>query len=187
MVISDEIAAAVRAHPNVHRVDPSAHGPATEFTVVAEDFGLVAAGLPVLVAPFDPLAAQWDRLSDYERYLIVVSGPAKIDLNFPDVPRSWPPPWRIGPDTLAAVDAHFWDWSLWLVGKRRHGKPDRVLGELLKMSQHLLIPLGVKTVPADLRDAADRYVRARDRLEERYGLQIPRRLEAEIRPLIHSS
>lgn len=158
-----------------------------EFRVVTEDFAEVAAGLPALVTAFDPLAAQWDRLSDHERYMVIVSGPIKIDLVFADVPRGFDPPWRIGPDTLAAVDAHFWDWSLWLVGKRRHGKPDRVLGELLKMSRHLLAPLGVQAVPADLEEAADRYVRVRDRLEERYGLRLPRRLEAEVLPLVRAS
>ncbi|MBO2454780.1 hypothetical protein J4573_47365 [Actinomadura barringtoniae] len=195
MGIAEDIAGAVRAHPEVRAVEligSRARGSATElsdwdFQVLAEDFGEVAAELPRLAAPHEPLAAQWDPLGDYASYLLIFSGPVKVDLIFPDVPRSWNPPWRIGPDTLAAVDAHFWDWSLWLVSKRRHGMADRVRGELLKMSHHLLEPLGIRVVPQSLEEAAARYVRARDRLELRYGQRLSRRLEEEVLPLVRAS
>ncbi|MFC6879926.1 MULTISPECIES: nucleotidyltransferase domain-containing protein [Actinomadura] len=195
MGIAEEIVGAVRAHPAVRLVEPigsRARGTATElsdwdFHITAEDFGHIASDLPVLAAPYDPLAAQWDPLGDCESYLLILPGPVKVDLIFPDVPRSWNPPWRIGPDTLAAVDAHFWDWTLWLVSKRRHGMSDRIRGELLRMSRHLLEPLGVQTVPRSLEEAAARYVRARNRLETRYNLRVPRRLEAEVLPLVKSS
>ncbi|RAY11432.1 hypothetical protein DPM19_30920 [Actinomadura craniellae] len=186
-----EVAETVRAHPAVHELElvgSRARGDHTEFSdwdfrVATDDFLSVAAGLPALVAPHEPLAAQWDRLSDYECYMLVISGPTKIDFIFRDVPRRWGSPWRVGPDTLAAVDAHFWDWTVWLVSKRAHGKRDLVRAELLKMSQYLLQPMGVDAVPADLGEAADRYLGARTKLERRYGLRVPRSLEREIRPL----
>ncbi|GAA2425704.1 hypothetical protein GCM10010191_42550 [Actinomadura vinacea] len=187
-----EIADAVHGHPMVTAVEPigsRALGTATElsdwdFAVTAEDFGEVAADLPGLISRYQPLAAQWDPLGDCESYLLIFPGPVKVDLIFRDVARSWSPPWRAGPDTLAAMDSHFWDWSLWLVSKRRHGMTDRVLGELLRMRRHLLEPLGIPVLPLTLEEAADRFVRARDRLEARYGLHISRRLEEEVRPLV---
>ena len=27
------------------------------------------------------------------------------------------PPWRLSAETLAPIDGHFWDWTLWLGGK----------------------------------------------------------------------
>ncbi|MFB4317316.1 nucleotidyltransferase domain-containing protein [Actinomadura sp. 21ATH] len=195
MGTAEDIAEAVEAHPGVNRVEligSRARGTATElsdwdFHVTAEDFGEVAADLPGLVAPYEPLAAQWDPLGDAESYLLVLPGPVKVDLIFPDVPRSWNPPWRVGPDTLPAMNAHFWDWTLWLVSKRHHGMTDRVRGELLKMSHHLLQPLGIEALPLSLEEAAERFVRARNRLEKRYGSHISRRLEEEVLPLVHAS
>ncbi|MEW2359865.1 nucleotidyltransferase domain-containing protein [Spirillospora sp. NPDC029432] len=195
MGTAEDIAEAVEAHPGVTRVEligSRARGTATElsdwdFHVTAEDFGEVAAALPGLVAPYEPLAAQWDPLGDAESYLLVLPGPVKVDLIFPDVPRSWNPPWRVGPDTLPAINAHFWDWTLWLVSKRHHGMTDRVRGELLKMSHHLLQPLGIEALPLSLEEAAERFVRARNRLETRYGSRISRRLEEEVLPLVRAS
>ncbi|WP_433333046.1 hypothetical protein [Spirillospora sp. CA-294931] len=192
MGIAEGVADVVAAHPLVRGVEPTgsrARGTATElsdwdFHVDAEDFGQVASDLPELIAPFEPLAAQWDPLGDCESYLLIFSGPAKVDLLFPDVLRSWNPPWRVGPDTLPYIDAHFWDWMLWLVSKRHHGMDDRVRGELLRMRLHVLEPLGIAHLPSSLQDAATRYIRARDRLETRYGLHIPRQLQNEVLPLV---
>ncbi|MFF5260255.1 nucleotidyltransferase domain-containing protein [Actinomadura viridis] len=194
MGIVEAIAEAVRAHPAVERVEPigsRARGTATElsdwdFHVAIEDFAEVSADLPALVAPYRPLAAQWDPLGDRASYLLIFAGPVKVDLIFGDVPRSRNPPWRVGPDTLAAMDSHFWDWSLWLVSKRRHGMNDRVRGELLKMSHHLLRPLGIETLPLSLEEAADHYLRARARLEARYRTRISRSLEEEVLPLVRT-
>lgn len=200
--VAGEIAWAVLAHPAVTEVEltgtwpRSAIGPfGWSFRATAADLAALAADLPELLPGFDPLAVQWDRLSDHERLKLVLTGPIKVDLAFPDQPRGPEPPWRIGPDTLASVDAHFWDWTLWLVGKLHEGKNDRVLGELLTLSRHLLEPLGAAAYPGepdrapfpvDLEQAADGYTRARDRLELRYGLRVPRRLETEIRPLLNA-
>jgi hypothetical protein len=195
MGIAEDIVGALGAHPMVRHIEPigsRARGTATElsdwdFHVTAEDFGEVATDLPALVSPYAPLAAQWDPLGDCESYLVILPGPVKVDLLFPDVPRSWNPPWRVGPDTLPAMDAHFWDWTLWLVSKRRRGMRDRVRGELLRMTHHLLEPLGVNRVPDSLEEATTRYVRARDRLESRYGLSVCRRLEEAVLPLVQAT
>ncbi|WP_067459205.1 nucleotidyltransferase domain-containing protein [Actinomadura macra] len=193
MGIADYIAGSVLAHPTVRQVELAgsrARGTATElsdwdFHVFVEDFGHIASDLPELARPRNPLAAQWDPLGDVASYLLIFPGPTKIDLLFPDVPRRSNPPWRAGPDTLAAMDAHFWDWTLWLVSKRRRGMTDRVRGELLRMSRHILEPLGIPSVPPSLEEAVARYIRARDRLETRYGLRLPRQLEQEVLPLVH--
>lgn len=195
MGIAEDVVNSVLGHPAVRRVEPigsRARGAATElsdwdFHVIAEDFGQVAADLPGLAAPYGPLAAQWDPLGECASYLMIFPGPVKVDLLFRDVPRSPNPPWRVGPDTLAAIDRQFWDWSLWLVSKRRHGMHDRVRGELLRMSRHLLEPLGIRGIPHSLEDAAARFIRARDRLERRYGLRVPRCLEQEVLPLVRAS
>ncbi|MFI6514650.1 hypothetical protein ACIBF1_03720 [Spirillospora sp. NPDC050679] len=192
MGIAEDIAGAVAAHPRVCAVEPvgsRARGTATEvsdwdFHVTVEDFGEVAADLPELVRPGEPLAARWDPLADRASYLLIFTGPVKVDLIFPEVPRGPHPPWRVGPDTLAAIDDHFWDWMLRLVSKRRHGMADRVRGELLLMNDHLLAPLGVRPPPGTLAETAARYTRARDRLEARYGMRLSRRLEQEILPLV---
>src|SRR5437868_9558629 len=136
MGIADYIAGSVLAHPTVRQVELAgsrARGTATElsdwdFHVFVDDFGYIASDLPDLARPRHPLAAQWDPLGDVASFLLIFPGPTKIDLLFPDVPRSSNPPWRAGPDTLAAMDAHFWDWTLWLVSKRRRGMTDRVRG-----------------------------------------------------------
>lgn len=194
MGIAEDVAEMMRAHPAVRGVElvgSRARGTAVrssdwDFAVAVDDFGEVAAALPGLVAPFDPVAAQWDPLGECASYLLVFAGPVKVDLLFRDVPRRPAGPWRVGPDTLPAVDAHFWDWILWLVSKRQRGMDDRVRGELLTMSGHLLRPLGVQAVPRTLEEAVKGYVRARDRLETRYGQRVPRRLEAEVLPLVHA-
>jgi hypothetical protein len=195
MGIAEEITEAVAAHPAVGRVEPvgsRARSTAVEpldwnLHVTADDFGQVAADLPGLVAPFEPLAAQWDPLGEHATYLLIFRGPAMVDLIFPEVRRGPKPPWRVGPDTLAAIDTHFWGWALWLVSKRRQGMRDRFRGELLTMSRHLLQPLGIGTVPLSLEEAADRYLRARGRLETRYGMRISRGLEEEVLPLVRNS
>ncbi|MCW2886489.1 MAG: hypothetical protein JWL58_3351 [Streptosporangiaceae bacterium] len=192
MGIAEDVVEAVRAHPAVRDIcltGSRARGDATElsdwdYQVVADDFGSIARDLPCLVARFDPLAAQWDRLRDHECYLLVLDGPTKIDLIFADVSRSWYPPWRVGPDTLRGVDAHFWDWMLWLAGKRRRGKRDLVRVELHKMHEHLLAPMGVAVVPLTLGEAVERYRKARLHLERRYGEHIPRRLEEAVVPIV---
>jgi hypothetical protein len=192
MGIAEDIAEAVRAHPAVRDVrltGSRARCDATDlsdwdYEVVEEDFAEVARDLPGLVARFDPLAAQWDRLRDHECFRLVVGGPTKINLIFPDMSRRGYPAWRVGPDTLPGIDAHFWDWMLWLAGKRKRGKHDLVRVQLHKMYEHLLAPMGVTVVPMTLAEAVEHYRKARFHLERRYGQHIPRRLEQAVAPIV---
>ena len=94
----EDIAAAVRAvllpHPDVRAVElvgSRAGGSPTplsdwDFVVVTERFDEVARALPALVAELEPLGQQWDRISAYPCYMLLLAGPVKVDLIFPDEP-----------------------------------------------------------------------------------------------------
>jgi hypothetical protein len=180
-------------HPavrSVRLVGSRARGTATphsdwDFQVETEDFPAVAAGLPELVRPLEPLARLWDPLSRHQLHALVLPGPVKVDLLF-DVPHEVAQPWRPGAGALPFIDAHFWDWLLWLIGKRHRGQPRLVGDELAKMHRHLLGPLGVDAVPATLEEAAGGYLAARDRAERRFGVRVPRRLQEEVQRLLRT-
>jgi hypothetical protein len=110
----------------------------------------------------------------------MLRGPTKIDLIFPDEPHELEPPWQPSGESLAAIDAHFWDWALWLRSKEASGKADLVATELERLVQHLLGPLGATTRPASVADAVAAYREARDRAELRFGCRVPRDLEAAV-------
>jgi hypothetical protein len=153
--------------------------------VDARDFGSIAAALPDLLSPLEPLAQQWDRLSDEQCWMLILPGPAKVDLIFPDVPHVHEPPWEPGPDNLAALDAHFWDWMLWLQPKAARGKQDLVAAELSKLFDHLLGPLGVEREPSSIVEAIASYRRSRDLCEHHWSSVVSRELEAEALSGLH--
>jgi len=155
-----------------------------DFAVTTDRFDAVARELPSLVAGLEPLAQQWDRISDYPCYMLMLSGPVKVDLIFPEEPYESLPPWTVTVETLDGIDRHFWDWILWLASKREKGQDDLVRRELLKMSEHLLRPLGVDRVPGSIEDALDSYRFARDQREREFGLEVSRRLEGEVLPAL---
>ena len=181
----ERVAELVAAHPAVRavrlvgsRAEGRAHALSDwDLLVETDAFEAVAAALPGLLAPLDPLAAQWDRLSEEAtHYMLVLPGALKVDLVF-DRPPRLEPSWEVRADTLAALDAHFWDWLLWLGGKQLAGDDELVrsfLGEL--MHEHLLDPLGVAEPPATLSEAAERYVEARAARERELGVEVDRRL-----------
>jgi predicted nucleotidyltransferase len=181
------------AHPQVRSVrlvGSRARGTATaysdwDFQVDAQDFPAMAADLPETVAPLEPLARLWDPLSRHHVYALVLPGPVKVDLLF-DVPHEFEPPWRPAADTLPAIDAHFWDWLLWLVGKRHRGERRLVADELAKMHHHLLGPLGVGAIPTTLEGAVRAYFAARDRAEHQFGVRVPRGLQDEIQRVLRT-
>jgi hypothetical protein len=184
----------VEAHPDVRGirlVGSRATGTARpgsdwDFAVATADFDAVAAALPTLLASLDPLAAQWDRLGDTWCWMLILRGPVKVDLIFEE-PHVHEPPWQPSAENLEALDAHFWDWTLWLHAKEAAGKRKQVSEELRKLSEHLLRPLGVEAVPASVVDAVDRYRPVRDALERRFGRSVPRALEAEVAPVVGRS
>jgi hypothetical protein len=176
------------SHPHireVHLVGSRAAGTAVplsdwDFTVASDDFAVVAADLPDLSSGLAPLVQQWDRLSPHQCYMLILTGPMKVDLLFLDQPHDLEPPWEARRETLPGIDQHFWDWALWLAAKDQAGKNDLVRGELQKMAAHLLGPMGVGGIPESLEAAVTSYRRARDELEPRLGVHVSRRLEREV-------
>jgi len=94
-----------------------------DYRIVSTDPAATAGRLPALVAALNPLAALWDPLSSRPVYMIVLPGAVKADL-FPGLPPR--PPAGLLPEVTAtalpAIDAHFWDWTLWLGAKRQRGR-----------------------------------------------------------------
>ena len=136
--------------------------------------------LPTLVEPLEPLAAQWDRLTERATYMLMLSGAVKVDLFPGDERRAIEPPWEPIASNLVAIDAHFWDWALWLGGKVLAEKSGVVSEELRKLHRNLLGPLGVTSPPATVEQAAAEYRVARDRLERRWEMSVPGRLGDEV-------
>jgi hypothetical protein len=151
-----------------------------DFQIGTTDSAALARDLPSIVAPLEPLAAQWDRLANRVVYMLVLSGPVKIDLFPGDEPHEIERPWELTAENLAAVDAHFWDWMLWLGSKVLAGKTGVVGEELRKLHQHLLGPMGIGSTPATVRDAVAAYRLARDWLERSWEITVPRRLGDEV-------
>ena len=192
MDIGERVAAAVRAHPAVasmrltgSRAAGAAHERSDwDFLVEASDFGAVAEALPSLLAPLEPVAAQWDRLSDTACYMPLFAGPVKVDLIFPDVPHEHEPPWRPSAETLPGIDLHFWDWTLWIASKEAAGKTEQVGRELAKLHDHLLGRLGAPRQAVSVADAIVLYREARTRAERSYGTTVPQSVEEAVLPAL---
>ena len=73
---------------------------------------------------------------------------------------------------LPAIDAHFWDWSLWLGAKRLRGRDSLVGAELVNVWHHLLRPLGVGQPPANQHHAITSYRWLRRQHEQRLGVTV---------------
>jgi hypothetical protein len=185
------VRAAVGRHPAVREVElvgSRARGDPTglsdwDFLLHTGDVDEVARALPSLVEPLTPLAAQWDRLSEEAMYyMLILPQGVKVDLVLRRRPQV-EPPWEVRDDTLAAIDAHFWDWILWLGGKQLRG--DRALVDFMLrklMFDHLLGPLGASAPPATIAEAVDLYRAARGRREREFGITVPRELESTVLP-----
>jgi hypothetical protein len=190
MDLAERVIAAVAAHPavrDIRFVGSRAEGRAVElsdwdFLVETNDFAAIAETLPHQLAPLEPVAQQWDRLSPEYCWMLIVAGPAKIDLIFADEPHAVEPPWEPNGQNLDAIDAHFWDWMLWLKAKEASGKLERVETELDKLFGHLLAPLQVQNRPSSIPEAVAGYRAARRRAEQRFGVAVGRELEAVVAP-----
>ena len=166
-------------------VGSRAEGTATEysdwdFAVEVDDFRVVDEALPSLLAPLEPLAQQWDPLSEHWCCMLMLAGPTKVDLLFLAEPHQLEPSWVVTAETLEPIDRHFWDWVLWLRSKEASGKSELVSAELDKMWRHLLGPLGIEKPPATLDTALRSYLEARHAAEAELGVEVPRRLEREV-------
>ena len=186
--ILSSVEAALLAHPHVRGVElvgSRATGSASplsdwDFEVETDHFDAVARALPAMVAELEPIAQQWDRISVYPCYMLMLAGPVKVDLIFPDEPFESLPPWIVTADTVDAIDQQFWDWILWLASKREKGENELVQSELVKMYDHLLRPLGVEPVPGSIEGALEAYRSARDDRERGFGVRVSRRREHEV-------
>jgi hypothetical protein len=150
-----------------------------DFAVETDDFHAVGRDVGHLLVALQPLVQQWDRLSEQQCWMAILPGPVKVDLIF-NQPHDDEPPWCPVASNLAAIDAHFWDWALWLLAKRVKGQSELVTIELHKMFNHLLHPMGVEMPPASLDTAVASYLVARDRLERAWGVTVSRALEREV-------
>lgn len=194
--LAERVSALLLAHPGVRSVrlvGSRAEGRATELSdydllVDADELDRLAPELPALLAPLAPLAAQWDRLSEEASYfMLVLPGGVKVDLVF-DRPPTLEPPWQVSAATLPGIDAHFWDWILWLGGKQVGGRDELVasmLGGL--MFDHLLRPLGVAQPPATIAEAVGGYLAARDAREAELGVRVGRALQEAVLPRLRAA
>ena len=186
--IPSSVEAALVRHPHVRGVElvgSRATGSASrlsdwDFVVSTDEFDAVARALPEMVADLEPIAQQWDRISAYPCYMLMVAGPVKVDLIFPDEPFVSLPPWTVEAETLDGIDQHFWDWILWLASKREKGQDELVQRELVKMQDHLLGPLGVVSAPGSIEGALEAYRSARGEREHGFGVRVSRRREQEV-------
>ena len=186
--LAERLAAMLGGHPAVASVELTgsrARGEATElsdwdFKVETRYFRAVAEALPEVVAPLEPLAQQWDRLSPHACYMLMLRGIGKVDLIF-DEPWESSPPWTVSAETLRGIDDHFWDWIIWLAAKDRAGKRGLVQAELEKMHTHLLGPLGVAGIPASIEQAISEYASALHGAEGQLRVTVPGEIERQVR------
>ncbi len=153
-----------------------ASGTATELSdwdiyLEGDPEGMVAE-IPSLIASFRPLAAFWEPLAEEAGYMVVFDGPIKVDVFPIGASRRIQPPWLLSADTLTPIDAHFWDWTLWLGGKALRGEWQLVADELAKMHEFLLRPLGVPSAPASLDEAVASFHRARAQAADALGIGV---------------
>ncbi|MGH2573566.1 MAG: hypothetical protein ACRDGU_08845 [Actinomycetota bacterium] len=113
-------------------------------------------------------------------------GRPRSDLIF-DKPQEPRPPWPVVPETLHAVDHHFWDWALWLAGKDLRGEEQLVRKELGKMFVHLLKPMGAKSPPETIAAAVRLYARLRGKQERRFAVAVPGRIGREVRGALRAA
>ena len=156
-----------------------------DFVVGTSDFEATERELGRAIGTLNPLGALWDRLSDEPCFMFIIPGPVKIDIIFDGLRHTHEPPWTVEASTLPGIDAHFWDWSLWLTSKVDAGKIDFVRDELAKMHDHLLGPMGIRK-PTSLHEAVDLYLAGRTTWETELGTTVDPSLGEATKPVIDS-
>jgi len=152
-----------------------------DFAVETSDFETLARDLPTLVAPLNPLSQQWEPMGHFPVYQVLLRGPTKIEYLFLDRSQDPRPALEPSPDTLPAINTHFWDWIWWLTTKASIGRTDLVAEHMTQLHAHLLRPMGIAAVPTTIEGAVDVFVARRDALEGEFGISIDRALETEVR------
>jgi predicted nucleotidyltransferase len=151
-----------------------------DFAITTTDFAPLARDMPALVRPLEPLGEQWEPMGHFPVYQVLLRGPTKVEYLFLDETQDAAPAVRPSPETLAAIDNHFWDWIWWLITKAAAGRDDLVAEHMPQLHAHLLQPLGVTTQPDGIDAAIAAFVARRDALEREYGVSVPRALEHEV-------
>jgi hypothetical protein len=90
VILPDDVIGALASDTRISKVEligSRARGQATpfsdwDFAVTAPRFDDVRDALPDMVRPLRPVVAQWDRLSCTWCYMLILPGPAKVDLLF---------------------------------------------------------------------------------------------------------
>jgi nucleotidyltransferase-like protein len=192
VILPDDVIGALAADTRISEIELTgsrARGDATalsdwDFAVTARRFDEVRDALPETVRPLHAVVAQWDRLSRTWCYMLILTGPTKVDLLF-GRPRPHEPagPWEVTASTLAGIDDHFWDWALWLRAKLARGDA-LVAGELRKLHEYLLGPMGVGGAPGSLSEAVTAYRSAREKCERRLGWHVGRDAENAVLPAL---
>ena len=179
----------LRDHPAVTNIEfagSRSRGTHTElsdwdFAVETSDFGALARDLPALVAPLEPLSQQWEPMGHFRVYQVLLPGPTKIEYLFLDQPQEPAPPPEPSPESLASINTHFWDWIWWITTKAAIGRTDLVSLHLTQLHAHLLVPMGIESVPASIEAAIEAFMARRNVLEQQFGVSVDRALEREVR------
>lgn len=178
----------LQQHPAIRHVELAgsrARGDANvlsdwDFVVETDDPQTLRRYVSNVLKQLDPLVEQWDRLSEHWCYMLILRGGVKVDIILEEMTQDQEPPWQLTRETLAAIDAHFWDWIVWLGSKTMKGDDELIARELKKLFDHLLEPMGADEIPRSLAAAVDAYVNARDVAERRFEVEVGRELENEV-------
>jgi hypothetical protein len=180
VMLSHRAVTGVRLTGSRARAEPTALSD-WDFEVTTIAFEAVVGDLGGLAAAMGALASQWDPFGGWPTYMVMLPGPAKVDLAFRVAQEFAPPePWEVTAGTLGRIDHHFWDWSLWLGSKTLRRDQDLLDSELVRMSIHLLRPLGEESVPHSLEEAVAAFLRGRAAAETRLGMALPRQMGDEV-------
>ncbi|MGH3103366.1 MAG: hypothetical protein ACRDN6_04640 [Gaiellaceae bacterium] len=152
-----------------------------DFAVETSDFASVARDLPTLVEPLEPLAALWEPLGHFPVYMLVLPGPTMVEYLFLGHSQEAEAPVKPSKVTLPGIDGHFWQWLWWLATKASVGRDGLVEQHWPVLYRHLLEPMGADTVPDSIEAAIRGFLVRRGELERRYGLEVSRALEGEVR------
>jgi predicted nucleotidyltransferase len=169
---------------SVRLVGSRARGDAVEVSdwdlaVEADDASAVTDSLQNLLADLRPLALVPDPLADRIVVAVLLPGPVKVDLIF-EQRHEIEPPWEVSAETLDRIDAHFWDWMLWLASKQVKGLDQYVSQELSKLHAYILSPLGMPQPPSSIGNAISEYCRLMDAWSDRLKMPVRRDLRATV-------
>jgi hypothetical protein len=186
--VRDQWRRLIAAHPVVRSVEPAGsrsrgtHHELSDwdFAVETSDFDAVSRAMPTLVAPLEPLGQQWEPLGHFPVYQVLLPGPTKVEYLFLNETQEARPALRASPETLDAINTHFWDWIWWLITKDAADRQDLVAEHLPQLYSHLLGSLGIGGPPDTIDAAIADFVGRRDALEGEYGIRLPRALEHEV-------